>query len=101
MAFRWWIDGGPLIVVLRSSLPSQTKKIVKYGPPSEKTFWIRACIRPSFIQVDHYKMLTGPTGFSGSAQEIHLKICKLKTSPIHFEYMYQIQLLKEPIRKGQ
>ena len=50
MAFRWRADDGPLIVVLGSSLPSSTKKkkkkkkkhVVKVGPPSDKTFGIRA-----------------------------------------------------------
>ena len=41
-------NDGPLIVVFGSILPSSTKKkkeknVVKVGPPSGKTFWIRAC----------------------------------------------------------
>ena len=43
MAFRWRADGGPLIVVLGSSLPSSTKKRCESWTPSDKTFWIRAC----------------------------------------------------------
>ena len=52
MAFRWLGDGGPLIVVFGSYLPSpnkkspppQKKKVVRVRPPSDKTFWIRACL---------------------------------------------------------
>ena len=102
MPFKWRFAGGSMVARLLwylDPLSHHQLKNSQIWTPSEKTFWIRACIRPSFIQVDHYKMLTGPTRFSGSAQEIHLKICKLKTSPIHFEY--QIQLLKEPIRASQ
>ena len=41
VAFRWWADDGPLILVLGSSLPTSTKKtttkkqtiVVKVGPP--------------------------------------------------------------------
>ena len=41
MAFCWRADDGPLIVALRSSLPSSTKKTkrekkVKVGPPLTK-----------------------------------------------------------------
>ena len=37
MAFRWWVDDGPLIVVLGSSLPTSTKKKnVKVEPPLTK-----------------------------------------------------------------
>ena len=58
MAFRWRADGGPLLVVLGSSLPSLTKKKKKKKnnkqknptlselqswTPSDKTFWIRSC----------------------------------------------------------
>ena len=43
MAFRWWTDDGPLIVVFGSSLPSSiTKKRCQSWTPSDKTFWIRA-----------------------------------------------------------
>ena len=47
MAFRWQVDDGPIIVVLGSSLPSSTakKKTLSKLDPSDKTFWIRACIR--------------------------------------------------------
>ena len=39
MAFRWRADNGPLLVVFGSSLP-----VVRVGPPSDKHFWILACI---------------------------------------------------------
>ena len=35
MAFRWWADGGPFSVAFRSSLTT----------PSDKMFWIRACMQ--------------------------------------------------------
>ena len=35
MAFRWWADGGPFLVAFRSSLTT----------PSDKMFWIRACMQ--------------------------------------------------------
>ena len=35
MAFRWWVDGGPFLVALRSSLTT----------PSDNMFWIRACMQ--------------------------------------------------------
>ena len=35
MAFRWWADGGPILVAFRSSL------II----PSDKMIWIRACMQ--------------------------------------------------------
>ena len=48
MVFRWWADDGPIIVVLGSSLPSSTKKNkiknLQSWTPSDKTFWIHACI---------------------------------------------------------
>ena len=34
-AFRWWADGGPFLVAFRSSLTT----------PSDKMFWIRACMQ--------------------------------------------------------
>ena len=34
-AFRWWADGGPFLVAFRSSLST----------PSDKMFWIRACMQ--------------------------------------------------------
>ena len=37
MAFRWRADGGPLILVFRSSHQSSTRKKI------DKNFWIRAC----------------------------------------------------------
>ena len=37
-AFRWWADGGPFLVAFRSSLTS----------PSDKMFWIRACMQCVF-----------------------------------------------------
>ena len=44
MAFRWRADDDPLIVVFGSSLlPPLIKNIVKVGPPSDKTIWIRTC----------------------------------------------------------
>ena len=43
MAFPWWSDDCPLIVVLGSSLPHSTKKS-QSRTPTDKTFWIRACI---------------------------------------------------------
>ena len=46
MAFRWWADDGPLLVVFGSSIPSSTKKktlsILSWAP-SDITFWICAC----------------------------------------------------------
>ena len=33
--FRWWADGGPFLVAFRSSLTT----------PSDKMFWIRACMQ--------------------------------------------------------
>ena len=48
MAFRWRADDGPFIVVFGSFLPSSTKKQNKKKrqswTPSDKTFWIRACL---------------------------------------------------------
>ena len=47
----WRPDDGPLIVVCRSSLPSLTKNTNKQNKhflswtPSDKTFWIHACVR--------------------------------------------------------
>ena len=40
MAFRWWADDGPLIVVFGSSLPSSStkKSVVKVGPPLTKFY---------------------------------------------------------------
>ena len=35
MEFRWWVDGGPFLVALRSFLIT----------PSDKMFWIRACMQ--------------------------------------------------------
>ena len=43
MSLRWRADDGPLIVVFGSFLPHQTKK--KCWTPSDKTFWILACIK--------------------------------------------------------
>ena len=47
MAFCWWADDGPLLVVFGSSLPSSstknTQKCCQSWTPSYKTFWIRAC----------------------------------------------------------
>ena len=34
-AFRWWANGGPFLVAFRSSLTT----------PSDKMFWIRACMQ--------------------------------------------------------
>ena len=52
MAFHWWADDGPFIVIFGSSITSSTKKIIKKNKkkryqiwtPSDITFWIRACI---------------------------------------------------------
>ena len=44
MAFCWRTDDGPLIVVLGFLLPSSTKKKLSKLDPSDKTFWIRACL---------------------------------------------------------
>ena len=50
MAFRWRADDSPLKVVFRSSHPSSTKKKTtnkkscQSWTPSDKIFWIRACI---------------------------------------------------------
>ena len=57
MAFRWWADDGPLIVVFGSSLPSSTikKNVVNAGPPLTKLFWIRAwsCCS-TFCKIMHF-----------------------------------------------
>ena len=45
LAFRWWTDDDLFIVVFGSSIPSSTKKnSFQIWTPSDKTFWIRACI---------------------------------------------------------
>ena len=40
MAFRWWADDGPLLVVFGSTLPASTKKSFRVYPPLAKLFWI-------------------------------------------------------------
>ena len=43
VAFRWWSDNGPLLVLFGSSLfPSPTKKTCQNWTTSDKTFCIRA-----------------------------------------------------------
>ena len=49
MALSWRADDGPLKEVLGSSLPSSTKqkeekKTLSKLDPSDKSFWIRACL---------------------------------------------------------
>ena len=44
MAFRWWANDGPLLVVFGSSLPSSLKKKHQSWTPCGKIFWIRTCI---------------------------------------------------------
>ena len=49
MAFRWWAEYCPLLVVFGSSLSLSTKKRTEnYSvideTPSDKTFWICACL---------------------------------------------------------
>ena len=45
MAFCWWADDGPLLVVYRSSLPHYLeKKCCQSWTPSGKNFWIRAWV---------------------------------------------------------
>ena len=45
MAFRWQADDGLLIVVFGSFLPSLAKKTRSQSwTPSDKTFWIPACL---------------------------------------------------------
>ena len=65
MAFRWWANGGPFIVVFGSSLPSSTNK--KVGPPltqlSGSAYALRLC----------EKKLDPPlTQLSGSAHALRL-----------------------------
>ena len=36
MAFRWWVDDGPVLVVFGTALLSSAKKIVQFGPPLTK-----------------------------------------------------------------
>ena len=47
-AFRWWADDGTLLVVFGSSLPLSSHQLkqpkLSELDPSEKNFWIRACV---------------------------------------------------------
>ena len=46
MVFRWQADDGPFIAViwiLYPPPPSTEFFFIKFGPPSDKTFWIPAC----------------------------------------------------------
>ena len=47
-AFRWWADGGPFLVAFRSSLTT----------PSDKMFWIRACMQCVWIGSIEIKLST-------------------------------------------
>ena len=44
MAFRWRANDAPLLVEFGPSLNLSTKKTLSKLTPSDKTFWIRACI---------------------------------------------------------
>ena len=58
MAFRWRVDDDPLLVVIGSFLPSSTKR--KEGcqswSPSDRNFWIRACLSWVFYKVSSNKI---------------------------------------------
>ena len=45
MVFCWQANDGPFIAVFGSSIPPSTENFffIKFGPPSDKTFWIRPC----------------------------------------------------------
>ena len=45
IAFCWRADDGPFIMIFGSSIPSSTKtNKFQIWTPSDKTFWIRACV---------------------------------------------------------
>ena len=48
MAFPWWADGGPFLVAFRSSLTT----------PSDKMFWIRACMQCVWTDLIEIKLST-------------------------------------------
>ena len=63
MAFRWWADAGPFLVVFRSSLTT----------PSDKMFWIRACMQCVW---------TGSIEIKLSTDIIHARIQKVLSKGI-------------------
>ena len=96
MAFRWRADGGPLIVVPASTLPSstkqkQTKKVVKVGPPltklsgsalllssfdlfSKLTFFNKI-FKEHYLSVKRHRPRSGPTFcWSRSGSQLFAKV---------------------------
>ena len=72
-AFRWWADGGPFSGAFRSSLTS----------PSDKMFWIRACMQCVFtgsieIKLDGHDILVLTTCGKNSDQPA--QVCILNST---------------------
>ena len=56
MAFRWWADDGPFLVAFRSSLTT----------PSDKMFWIRACMQCVWTGSIEIKLSTDIISYFGT-----------------------------------
>ena len=71
MAFRWWADDGPLLVLYETSAIPSTKKSYQIWTPSDKTFWICACLTWSHVFLENCQVLIPKWLF----HKINVKIC--------------------------